>query len=86
GKQRYSEGCLSLPDFRAEVTRANKVTVRAQDLEGKTFERTGEDLLARAFLHETDHLNGRLFIHHISALKRDLIKRKIRKLVKAGEW
>ena len=86
GKQRYSEGCLSLPDFRAEVTRANKVTVRAQDLEGRTFERTGEDLMARAFLHETDHLNGRLFISHISALKRDLIKRKIRKLVKAGEW
>jgi peptide deformylase len=86
GKQRLSEGCLSLPDFRADVTRANKVTVRAQDLEGKTFERTGEELLARAFLHETDHLNGRLFINHISALKRDLIKRKIRKLVKAGEW
>jgi len=86
GKQRHSEGCLSLPDFRAEVTRASQVTVRAQDLEGKTFERTGEDLLARALLHETDHLNGRLFINHISALKRDLIKRKIRKLVKAGEW
>jgi len=86
GKQRHSEGCLSLPDFRAEVTRANNVTVRAQDLEGNTFERTGEELLARAFLHETDHLNGRLFISHISALKRDLIKRKIRKLAKAGEW
>jgi len=86
GKQRHSEGCLSLPDFRADVTRANRVTVRAQDLEGKTFEHTGEELLARAFLHETDHLNGRLFISHISALKRDLIKRKIRKLAKAGEW
>jgi peptide deformylase len=86
GKQRHSEGCLSLPDFRADVTRANRVTVRAQDLEGKTFEKTGEELLARAFLHETDHLNGRLFISHISALKRDLIRRKIRKLAKAGEW
>ncbi|MGH9532297.1 MAG: peptide deformylase [Terriglobales bacterium] len=86
GKQRHSEGCLSLPDFRADVTRANRVTVRAQNLEGKTFERTGEELLARALLHETDHLNGRLFISHISALKRDLIKRKIRKLTKAGEW
>ncbi|HXE91711.1 MAG TPA: peptide deformylase [Terriglobales bacterium] len=86
GKQRSSEGCLSLPEFRAEVTRAHRVTVRAQDLEGKVFEKTGEDLLARALLHETDHLNGRLFIHHISALKRDLIKRKIRKLAKAGEW
>jgi peptide deformylase len=86
GKQRSSEGCLSLPEFREEVTRAMRVTVRAQDATGKHFEATGEELLARAFLHETDHLNGKLYISHISALKRDLIKRKIRKLVKAGEW
>ena len=86
GKQTEQEGCLSLPDFREKVTRANRVTVRAQDLEGKVFEKTGEGLLARAFLHETDHLNGKLFISHVSALKRDLIKRKIRKLAKAGEW
>jgi len=86
GKQRGTEGCLSIPDFREEVTRAKTVTVRAQDLTGKVFEHTGDDLLARAFLHETDHLNGRLYISHISALKRDLIKRRIKKLVKAGEW
>src|SRR6266852_2192142 len=86
GKQAGQEGCLSLPDFREKVTRANRVTVRAQDLEGKFFEKTGEGLLARAFLHETDHLNGKLFISHVSGLKRDLIKRKIRKMVKAGEW
>jgi peptide deformylase len=86
GKQTEQEGCLSLPDFREKVTRADRVTVRAQDLEGKVFEKIGEGLLARAFLHETDHLNGRLFISHVSALKRDLIKRKIRKLSKAGEW
>ena len=86
GHQRSNEGCLSLPEFREKVTRPNRVTVRAQDVHGKTFERTGEDLLARAFLHETDHLNGKLFISHISALKRDLIKRKIRKLARAGEW
>jgi len=86
GKQAGQEGCLSLPEFREKVTRANRVTVRAQDLEGKFFEKTGEELLARAFLHETDHLNGKLFISHVSALKRDLIKRKIRKMVKAGEW
>ena len=60
--------------------------MRAQDAKGEWFEKTGEDLLARAFLHETDHLNGRLYISHVSVLKRDLIKRKIRKLVKAGEW
>jgi peptide deformylase len=86
GKQNQSEGCLSIPDFRENVTRANKVTIRAQDVNGKWYEKTGEELLARAFLHETDHLNGKLYISHLSALKRDLIKRKIRKLVKAGEW
>jgi peptide deformylase len=86
GRQRGSEGCLSIPEFREDVTRAKTVTVRAQDLSGKFFEHTGEELLARAFLHETDHLNGKLYISHISALKRDLIKRKIKKLVKAGEW
>jgi peptide deformylase len=86
GKQTQNEGCLSIPDFRESVTRPNKVTVRAQDIDGKWYEKTGEELLARAFLHETDHLNGKLYISHISALKRDLIKRKIKKLVKAGEW
>ena len=86
GKQTQSEGCLSIPDFRENVTRANIVTIRAQDVNGKWYEKTGEELLARAFLHETDHLNGKLYITHLSALKRDLIKRKIRKLVKAGEW
>jgi len=86
GKQRGTEGCLSIPEFREEVTRAQTVTVRAQDVNGKFFEHTGEGLLARAFLHETDHLHGKLYISHISALKRDLIRRRIRKLVKAGEW
>ena len=86
GKQTHSEGCLSLPDFRENVTRAMKCTVRAQDAEGKWFEADGEELLARAMQHETDHLNGKLFIAHISGLKRDLIKRKIRKLQKLGEW
>jgi peptide deformylase len=86
GRQTGQEGCLSLPEFRENVTRANIVTVRAQDITGKWFEKTGDDLLARALLHETDHLNGRLFISHVSGLKRDLIKRKIKKLVRAGEW
>ena len=86
GRQTSSEGCLSIPEFRENVTRPKYVTVRAQDVNGKWFEKTGEDLLARAFLHETDHLNGKLYITHISALKRDLMKRKIRKLIKNGEW
>lgn len=86
GRHSQSEGCLSIPDFRENVSRAQAVTIRAQDLSGKLFEKTGDDLLARAFQHETDHLNGKLYLSHISAIKRDLIKRKIRKLVKAGEW
>jgi peptide deformylase len=85
GRHSQSEGCLSIPDFRENVSRAKEVTIRAQDLSGKFFEKSGDDLLARAFQHETDHLNGKLYISHISALKRDLIKRKIRKLAKAGE-
>ena len=86
GSQKSEEGCLSLPTFREQVARPHRVTVRAQDSTGKHFELTGEDLLARAFLHETDHLNGKLYISHVSALKRDLIRRRIRKLQKAGEW
>lgn len=86
GKQTGAEGCLSLPDFRETVTRANRVTIRAQDAEGKWFEHTGEGLLARAFLHEVEHLQGKLYISHISTLKRDLMKRKIKKLQRAGEW
>jgi peptide deformylase len=86
GTQIGEEGCLSIPGFREQVTRPNRATVRAQDAKGEWFEKTGEDLLARAFMHETDHLNGRLYISHVSALKRDLIRRKVRKLIKAGEW
>jgi peptide deformylase len=86
GSQKSEEGCLSLPTFREQVVRPLKVTVVAQDVKGKQFEMAGDDLLARAFLHETDHLNGKLYISHISALKRDLIRRKVRKLQKAGEW
>jgi len=86
GRVRQNEGCLSIPEFREPVTRARQVTIRAQDVNGQWYEKTGEELLARAFLHETDHLHGKLYISHISALKRDLMKRKIRKMAKAGEW
>lgn len=86
GKQVGEEGCLSIPTFREQVRRAKRVTIRARDVKGDEYEKTGEDLLARAFQHETDHLYGRLYITHISALKRDLMKRKIKKLQRAGEW
>jgi peptide deformylase len=86
GKQYEEEGCLSLPEIRDKVSRAAKVRVRAQDATGKWFEMEGEELLARAFQHEIDHLDGILFFRRVSALKRDLILRKIRKMQRAGEW
>ncbi|ADV81436.1 peptide deformylase [Terriglobus saanensis] len=86
GKQHEEEGCLSLPDIREKVTRAAWVKVRAQDATGKHFEVEGTELLARAFQHEIDHLNGILFISKISRLKRDLVSRRIRKMMKNGEW
>lgn len=86
GEQREEEGCLSIPGFRGHVLRPQFVTVHAQDAGGNDFEMRGEGLLARAFCHEIDHLNGVLFIAHLSLLKRDLIRRKIRKMKKAGEW
>jgi peptide deformylase len=86
GEVREEEGCLSIPGFRGYVVRPQFVTVRAQNAKGESFEIRGENLLARAFCHEIDHLNGILFLQHLSMLKRDLIKRKIKKLKKQGEW
>jgi peptide deformylase len=86
GEKREEEGCLSIPGFRGYVIRPQFVTIKAQNVKGENFEMRGEDLLARAFCHEIDHLNGILFIQHLSMLKRDLIKRKIKKLRKQGEW
>ena len=86
GKQTGEEGCLSIPGFREPVTRAKLVTVEAHNVKGEKFELQGEGLLARAMQHEIDHLNGILFINHLSTLKRDLIKRKIRRMIQAGEW
>jgi len=86
GEQFEEEGCLSVPGFREQVKRPQRATIRAYDAEGKELTREGEGLLARAFCHETDHLNGQFFLSHLSTLKRDLIKRKIRKMMKAGEW
>jgi peptide deformylase len=70
GRERAEEGCLSIPDIYGDVDRAARVTVRAIDLEGNTFEREASDLLARAFQHEIDHLHGKLFIDYLSFLKR----------------
>jgi peptide deformylase len=86
GRQIGEEGCLSIPGFREQVRRGKRVTIRAQNVKGEEFEMTGEDLLARAFLHETDHLYGRLYFTHISTLKREVMRRKIKKLQRDGEW
>jgi peptide deformylase len=85
-KQYEEEGCLSLPEIRDKVTRAAHIRVRAQDVHGTPFEVEGDGLLTRALQHEIDHLDGVLFIFRLSRLKRDLHLRKIRKMIKAGEW
>ena len=86
GSQIGEEGCLSIPGFREDVRRAAHVVVRAKDIDGNDIEVEGEELLARALQHEIDHLHGILFLNHLSPLKRDLIRRKIKKLQKAGDW
>ncbi|HUN83861.1 MAG TPA: peptide deformylase [Terracidiphilus sp.] len=86
GKQYEEEGCLSFPEIREKVSRAAKVRIRAQNEHGKWFEMDGEELLSRAFQHEIDHLDGTLFIFRMSALKRDLVLRKIRKMQREGTW
>jgi peptide deformylase len=86
GEQYEEEGCLSIPGFTAPVLRPKSVVIKGLDLDGKEITIEGKDLLARAFCHEMDHLNGVFFLSHLSFIKRDMIKRKIRKLIKQGEW
>jgi len=86
GEQFEDEGCLSVPGFSSSVLRPKSVILKGLDLNGKEITVEGKDLLARAFCHEMDHLNGVFFLDHLSFIKRDIIKRKIRKLVKQGEW
>jgi peptide deformylase len=86
GRQYEEEGCLSFPEIREKVVRSAKVRIRAQDEYGKWFEMDGDDLLARCFQHEIDHVDGMLFIFRMSALKRDLNLRKIRKMRREGTW
>jgi peptide deformylase len=80
------EGCLSLPGFTERVRRPDRAVIEALDLQGKRRTYEGRELLARAFNHEIDHLEGRLFIEHLSVLKRRLIKRKVQKKMRAGDW
>jgi peptide deformylase len=86
GKVYDEEGCLSFPDIREKVVRAAKVRIRAQNEHGKWFEMDADDLLSRCMQHEIDHVDGMLFIFRMSALKRDLNLRKIRKMQREGKW
>lgn len=78
-RQEMEEGCLSVPDLRDKVPRYNKLVLKALDADGKPFTLEAEGLLAQAVQHEIDHLDGILFIDHISALKRNMILRKLLK-------
>jgi peptide deformylase len=85
GEAVCEEGCLSVPEIKEKVPRPYRVVVRGLDLEGRRVEVEGEDLLARAFCHEIDHLDGVLFVDKLSALKRALIKKKLRKNAAAAK-
>ena len=78
-----NEGCLSVPDFRADVKRAANITVKGHDRDGNPIRMDAEGLLAIVLQHEIDHLEGTLFIEHISSLKRQMYKRRIKKQLKA---
>ncbi|MCK0207285.1 peptide deformylase [Starkeya koreensis] len=81
----YSEGCLSIPEYYADVERPASVRVRYMDLNGETQEIDADGLLATCVQHEIDHLNGVLFIDHISKLKRDRVVKKFTKLARDKE-
>ena len=86
GTQTGEEGCLSFPGIFTPVERNLRAVVRAQDLNGEYFEIDGMELTARCMLHETDHCDGIVFLDKMSPIKRELVKRKIKKLQKSGQW
>lgn len=86
GSQRGEEGCLSFPDITLDIERALTATVEALDLDGNAFRFEVEGLMARAVLHECEHLDGQVFLRNVSPLKRELVKKQIRKRIKAGDW
>ena len=86
GDQYGEEGCLSFPGIYTQVKREMRAVVRYQDLNGDLQELDGEELTARCALHEADHCDGIVFLDRMSVLKREISKRKIRKLQKTGKW
>ena len=86
GKQDGDEGCLSFPGIFFNVQRNLRAIVSAHDINGEEFEIDGTELTARCMLHETDHCDGIVFLDKMTPLKREVVKRRIKKLQKAGEW
>jgi peptide deformylase len=86
GEQNGNEGCLSFPGISFQIKRNLRAIVKAQNEKGEWFELDGMELTARCMLHETDHCDGIVFLDKASPLKRELVKRKIRKLQKQGKW
>jgi peptide deformylase len=86
GEQKSEEGCLSIPEFTDKVVRPCKMIIKGQNIHGEELKIEATELLARCFSHEIDHLDGILFIDRLSSLKKTLIRNKIKKLAKAGEW
>lgn len=86
GREVGEEGCLSFPDVTLDVPRAERIRVRALDVDGEAFELEAEGLLARVIQHEVEHLDGRTFLRNVSSLKREMVKRQIRKRIKSGDW
>lgn len=86
GEQIGDEGCLSFPGIYQKIQRSSRTIVRGQDVEGNWFELDGSELTARCVLHETDHCDGIVFLDRMTPLKRQLAKRKIKRLQKTGEW
>lgn len=85
GESYEEEGCLSVPGYAANVRRHEMVVVKALNLEGEEFTCRAEGLLAVAFQHEIDHLDGTLFVDHLSTLKREMFKKKYRRMLESGE-
>ena len=86
GEQKSEEGCLSIPEFTDTILRPKRIVVRGQDIHGDEIRIEAEGLLARCISHEIDHLNGVLFIDHLSSVKKNLVRNKIKKLARAGQW
>jgi peptide deformylase len=86
GEQNGEEGCLSFPGIFTPVERSLRAVVRAQDFNGNEFELDDSELTARCMLHETDHCDGIVFLNKMSTIKREIVKRKIRRLQKTGNW